>query len=313
MEDPIRADNLSKCYGNKPVLDAVTFAVRPGECLAVFGLSGCGKSVLFRLLCGMQWADSGTVSHGNQPPAIAFSSPAFTGNLTPSEILWMHARLYGIPGRKRHAVVRSALMTARLESKRDKRLCTLTPTELKLLEVARALMAPVDVLLLDDPMSGLDFSSRQELWSHLLRLRMDDGKSIVVATSRPEDAELCDRIMLLHEGRVLALGTLEQLRALVGPDALVVKPLDEKQNGFNGKLWTGVVGRDQDGSQAIEMSPNARPKELLNQLPSGVSAIRYKPRSVSSILEELILRPGLFGRDIEAGQEESESETLQES
>lgn len=293
MQGRIRAENLCKRYGSLIALDQASLAASSGECLGIFGLSGAGKSTLLRILAGIEPPDSGEVISTDSQAAISFQAPISAGVLTPCETLWLHAVLYGIPRRKRHAAVREMLTLVNLDSVRDRRSGTLSGAARKLLEVARALLSPADILLLDEPMADIDFETRRRLWEHLLRIRSHDRKTVILATSRPEDAELCDRIVLLHEGRVLADGTAAELRGMVGPEALVIKPAAAKARAS--KLgWTGVVGREQDGYLVVETDPASRPVELLRQISGDVAAVRMHVRGLDSVLEELIARPELL-------------------
>ena len=292
VQERIRADNLCKRYGSTTALDGFSLEARAGECVGIFGISGAGKSAAIRILAGIEAPDAGTVSRGGSPRRIGICSqtPSFDGVLTPAEILWLYATLYEIPRGKRHAAIREVLALVGLDSWRNRRLGSLSGGAHKLLEVARALLSPSDLLLLDEPMAGLDFDARRRLWEHLLNIRTYDGKTIILATSRPEDAELCDRILLLHEGRVLATGTLAELRDMVGPEAMVIRPVRAKGAGAPKAGWAGVVGREEeDGSFVVELGPESRPAELVRQI-SGAAAVRLHPRGVDSVLEELTKR-----------------------
>ena len=289
MQELIRADNLCKRYGSITALDGVSLAASAGECVGIFGASGAGKSTAIRLLAGIEAPDLGTISSTCRLAGICFQTPSFDKALTPVETLWLCATIYEIPRGKRHSAIREALAIIGLDSCRNRRIGSLPGGARKLLGAAQALLSPSELLLLDEPMADLDFDARRRLWERLLNIRTHDGKTIILATSRPDDAELCDRIVLLHEGRVLAAGTPAELRSMAGPEALVIKPIKAKGAGPPKAGWAGIVGREEDGSFVVEIGPESRPTELLRQI-SGVAAVRLRPRGLDSILEELAKR-----------------------
>lgn len=290
MQELIRAENLSKRYGSVTALEAVSIAALREEVCGVFGPSGSGKSALIRLLAGMETPDSGTILHSEGKPAVSFAEPALDESLTPLEILNLHAVLYEIPRVKRRGAVRETLALFELDSVRDRRVSTLSSGVRKQVELARVLISPSAILLLDEPMSGLDSIVRERVWNHLLMLKSLEHRTIVVATARPEDAELCDRITLLNRGRVLADGTVSRLRSMVGAEAVVIKPLGPKRPGGRG-AWAekrAITMSDDDGSLVVEMSADSRPAEFVREVSGRAAAVRLRPKGLGVVLEELI-------------------------
>ncbi len=285
MAELLRADNLSKSYGHVTALDGVSLSVHEGECLGVYGFSGAGKTALLRMLAGED--ASRAVSRFGGQIGFARQKPFLNGRLTPSEAMWLYASLYRIPRGKRRSVISNVLSLLGLTVHADTQICRLPSGEQKLVEIARALLSPGDLLILDEPMSGLDSNMRHWLWEHLLKLRAHEAKSIVIATSRPEDAELCDRVVLLHKGRVLASGTPAELRGVIAQETLVVRPIGAKHLTSTKPLWNGVVESEHDEFLSIEVNPEWPPTEILRQVPYDVSAIRVTRRGLDSILGEL--------------------------
>jgi ABC-2 type transport system ATP-binding protein len=281
MEQSIRAEKICKRYRDLTALDNVYLEAHAGECLGVFGVSGAGKSVLLRILAGLEVPDSGDVLAADRRAGFASQSPALDALLTPAETLWLHACLCDIPRRKRWSAVRETLSLLGLDSERNRRIGTLPDGDLKLLELGTALICPADVLLLDEPMACLDSGTRHRLWERLLSLRASGRKAIVMSTSRTEDAELCDRVILLHRGRVVAEGTVSELRNTVGPEALVVRQRKSPRRG------PGVVGKEEDGSLTFEFGAEAQPVELVKQIGSDAAGVVIRPRGLDSVLDEL--------------------------
>lgn len=290
MQERIRAESLSKRYGSVTALEAVSIAALREEVCGIFGPAGSGKSALIRLLAGIETPDSGTVFHSEGKPAVSFAEPALDESLTPLEILNLHAVLYGIPRAKRRGAVRETLALFELDPVRDRRVRALSSGVRKQVELARVLISPSAILLLDEPMSGLDSIVRERVWNHLLMLKSIEHRTIVVATARPEDAELCDRITVLNRGRVLADGTVSRLRSMVGAEAVVIKPLGAKRPGGRG-AWAekrAITMSDDDGSLVVEMSADSRPAEFVREVSGRAAAVRLRPKGLGVVLDELI-------------------------
>ena len=259
-----------------------------GECIGIFGLTGAGKSTLLRLLASVEKPDSGTLFPPNLQVGFSPQSPMPEGELTVFEYLMLYSVLYGIPRAKRRSVIREALALMGSEVQRNRRIKTLSVGETKLVDIARTLMCPYNILFFDEPMAGLDWSSRARLWEHLLHLRMSQKKTIVIAISRPEDADLCDRLILIHHGRVKATGTPESLRTGIGAEALVVTPI--KGIGMAQSQGIGLVEKNEEGIFSVEVDPEVHPVELLSLIKGSTAAIRLQPMGLDSILEELVAR-----------------------
>lgn len=297
VQEYIRAENLCKSCCGSTALDGVSITALREEICCVFGPSGSGKSTLLRLLAGIEAPDSGSLTRSDGSPAISFAEPALDDSLTPMEILNLHAALYGIPRRKRRGVIREMILLLDLEEARDSRVCALSSGLRKQVELARTLISPSATLLLDEPMSGLDTIVRERVWNHLMMLKSIEHRTIIIATARPEDAELCDRITVLNKGRVLAEGTVSRLRSMIGPEAVVIKPLGSRKHGARG-TWgdkRAITMAEQDGSLVVEMSADSRPAELVREISGQAAAVRLRPKGLDVVLEELIARSDRHG------------------
>ncbi len=272
-------------------LSGVSLTAMPDEARGVYGRSGAGKSALLRIMSGIETPDSGRIeSEGS--PVISYAEPRLDDAMTPTETLELHCTLYGIPRRKRRSTIRDALVLLDLEPVCDRRISTLTSGTRKRLELARVLISPSPTLLLDEPMAGLDDLMRERVWNHLLMLRTAEHRTIVVATARSEDAELCDRIAVLHNGKILADGTISHLRGIIGPEVVVIRPLSAGRPGGRG-TWAdkrAITMSEQDGSVVVDMSAESTPTELLGEIAAQAAGVRLSPRSLSVVLEELITR-----------------------
>ncbi len=219
----IEIDALEKTYaGGKRALDGVTFDVPRGQIFGLLGPNGAGKSTLINILSGMVNKSGGRaaiwgfdidkhprnakVSIGIVPQEILFD-PFFT----PAETLELQAGLYGVPKRERRTM--ELLRAVRLEDKADAYSRTLSGGMKRRLLVAKAMVHSPPVLVLDEPTAGVDIELRQQLWNYVRELNAQ-GVTIVLTTHYLEEAEeLCDRIAIINNGRLIAN---EPTRVLVG-------------------------------------------------------------------------------------------------
>jgi len=233
MEEPaIRIESLSKTYaGGKTALNSVSFDVPRGQIFGLLGPNGAGKSTLINILAGLVVKTGGKVriwgfdidehprnskrSIGVVPQEIIFD-PFFT----PRETLEIQAGLYGIPAGERQS---DALLAAmHLTDKADAYSRTLSGGMKRRLLVAKAMVHSPPILVLDEPTAGVDVELRRQLWDYVRRLNAQ-GVTIVLTTHYLEEAEeLCDRIAIIHHGRVIANEPTRELVAKAQEKAVVV-------------------------------------------------------------------------------------------
>lgn len=291
MQELLRVDNLCKRFGRGRVLDGITLSANYGEIAGVYGLSGSGKSVLLRILAGLEKPSSGKIFRTDRGASISFETPKLEENLSCIEYLWLCASVCGIPKSKRHAACREILSLFDLDQERDARISSLPDGARKLLDVGRCLISPFDLLLLDEPSAGLDFSQRTVLWEYLLRVRRGGTKCIMVAVSRPEEAELCDRLIILHEGRIIAEGTPSELKDAAGPEKVSIS-LEEASSDKR----LALVCEEKEGELVLSTEKGTAARQALRSS-EGVSSVRIRQRRLDSVLEHLIGSEGKKSRD----------------
>jgi ABC-2 type transport system ATP-binding protein len=233
MDEPaIRIETLSKTYaGGKKALDDVSFDVPRGQIFGLLGPNGAGKSTLINILAGLVVTTGGKVtiwgfdidehprnakrSIGVVPQEIIFD-PFFT----PRETLEIQAGLYGIPPSQRHSDELLAAM--HLTDKANAYSRTLSGGMKRRLLVAKAMTHSPPILVLDEPTAGVDVALRRQLWNYVRKLHAQ-GVTIVLTTHYLEEAEeLCDRIAIIHHGRVIANEPTRELVAKAQEKSVVV-------------------------------------------------------------------------------------------
>ena len=219
----IEAHGLTKRFGDFTSVDNVSFTIQQGEIFGFLGSNGCGKSTTMKMLTGLLQATSGTAELLGAPVdagsvatrmRVGYMSQAFSlyEELTVRQNLALHARLYRLGARSK-AAIRDALTQFDLADVADVKPSALPLGIRQRLQLAAACLHRPEVLILDEPTSGVDPAARDMFWRHLLRMSREDKITIFVTTHFMNEAARCDRISFMHQGRVLAVGTPAKLVA----------------------------------------------------------------------------------------------------
>jgi ABC-2 type transport system ATP-binding protein len=224
----IRTENLSRYFGAVRAVQALGIRVEQGEVFGLLGPNGAGKTTTIKMLTTLLKPTSGAAFVcGNDVVRQAVRVRRLIGyvpqlisadgTLTGYENLMVFARLYDLPARECRARVRSALEFMGLEDFADRLVRQYSGGMIRRLEIAQSVLHRPPVLFLDEPTVGLDPGARRLVWEHLARLRGEYGTTILMSTHQMEEAEsVCDRVAILHHGRVAAVGTPPELKAAVG-------------------------------------------------------------------------------------------------
>ena len=219
--------DLVRRFGHFTAVDHLSFSVRRGEVFGLLGANGAGKTTTFRMLCGLLPATSGTLrvaganlleSRAEARERLGYMAQKFSlyAALSVRENLEFFARAYGLRGARKKARLDWALGEFELEPFAGLASGELPGGFKQRLSLAAALLHEPDMLFLDEPTSGADPVARREFWSRINSLA-DRGVTVVVTTHFMEEAEYCDRILILDAGRALAEGTPAQIRARARP------------------------------------------------------------------------------------------------
>jgi ABC-2 type transport system ATP-binding protein len=233
--EPVELADLRRTYGDRVALDGVTLTVRAGELFGLLGPNGGGKTTLFRVLTTTLPPTSGTARVlGHTLPTesaavreaigVVFQSASLDKMLTVRENLTHQGHLYGLSGAELAARIAKNLELVGIADRANERADSLSGGLRRRAELAKGLLHDPKVLFLDEPSTGLDPGARRDLWDHLARLRDERGVTSLVTTHLMEEAERCDRVGILDRGKLVALGTPEELRASVGGDVVTIVP-----------------------------------------------------------------------------------------
>lgn len=220
----IEARGLWRRFGDFVAVRDVSFRIARGEIFGFIGSNGCGKTTTMKMLTGLLEPSSGEASLFGQPAGqrdaaarrrVGYMSQGFSlyQELSVRQNLLLHARLFDLP--ERQAQARCAAMARRfgLEPVLDALPASLPPGLRQRLSLAVAMVHAPELLILDEPTSGVDPIARDQFWDQMLQLSRQDGVTIFMSTHFMNEAERCDRVALMHAGRVLASGTPAALRA----------------------------------------------------------------------------------------------------
>jgi ABC-2 type transport system ATP-binding protein len=220
----VLVDDLVVDRGGRRVLDGVSLSVAAGTVTGLLGPSGSGKTTLMRAIVGVQQISRGRVTVLGQPagsPALrrlvgyVTQAPSVYGDLTVGANARYFATVYGADETAAEAAIGDVGLTARADQHADK----LSGGELARLSLACALVATPRLLVLDEPTVGLDPVLRADLWAQFHRLA-DRGVTLVVSSHVMDEADRCDRLLLLRDGQLLADDTPQELRTRTGTDDL---------------------------------------------------------------------------------------------
>ncbi|WP_233801059.1 nodulation factor ABC transporter ATP-binding protein NodI [Paraburkholderia sp. HP33-1] len=231
---PIEFHQVRKNYGEKTVVDGLSFHVNAGECFGLLGPNGAGKTTTLRMLLGIAAPNAGAIRLCGEPiPGRARIARSRVGvvpqfdNLDPDftvrENLLVFGRYFGLSASQCRAAVPGLLEFARLENKADARVSELSGGMKRRLTLARALINDPDVLIMDEPTTGLDPQARHLIWERLRSL-LARGKTILLTTHFMEEAErLCHRLCVIEEGRKIAEGAPRALiESEIGCDVIEI-------------------------------------------------------------------------------------------
>ena len=278
----MEAHGLTKRFGDFTAVDHVSFTIQKGEIFGFLGSNGCGKSTTMKMLTGLLEATEGDATLLGKPidaggldtkMRVCYMSQAFSlyEELSVRRNLDLHARLYQM-GAKGAAAVEEALQQFDLADVADTAPASLPLGIRQRLQLAAACLHHPEVLILDEPTSGVDPAARDMFWRHLLKLSREDKITIFVSTHFMNEAARCDRISFMHKGRVLAVGTPAELAARQNAPDLeeaFVQYLIEAESD-DGHSEQGRLGQDpimlSDSTDWVSTQPTATAADFSDDL-----------------------------------------------
>ncbi|HKF16758.1 MAG TPA: ABC transporter ATP-binding protein [Candidatus Dormibacteraeota bacterium] len=303
----IEVRHLVKRYkkAEKNAVDDVSFGVRPGEFFSLLGPNGAGKTTTISILTTTLAPTSGHVTVDGldavndaagvrRKVGIIFQKPSLDQNLSGEENVRLHAMLYGLypyrpfyramPRQYRNQVAELAAVLG-LEKEIFKPVKTLSGGMKRKLEIIRGLMHKPKVLFLDEPTAGLDAASRRSLWAYLREVRAEYETTIFLTTHYLEEAEEADRICILDQGRVVALGTPDQIKAQLVSEWLVLDAADRAS--LRRELEALGVTFEQQGQFKVTLNGHSA-QEVIRSLVTPLTVLRTHSPSLEDAYLEIV-------------------------
>ena len=299
----IRIVGVSHTYPGKgktpprQALKEIDLDIQSGEMIALLGPNGSGKSTLLRILTTALRAERGTVEIGGhdllkEPRAVrrqlgvVFQKPALDRKMSVRENLVAAGQLYGMVRRDIDARIIALLEGLKLRDRLDEKVEALSGGLARRVELAKALLPEPQVLILDEPTTGLDPISRQEFWHEVGNLR-GEGTTVLVTTHILDEAAACDRVAIMHEGDLLECAPPEVLQQSIGRQVLALKGTDlhlllgqiEEAFHIRGRLVDGVLRFSLEEPFSIDA--------LLNQFSQSISDLSLSHPSLDDVFVHL--------------------------
>ena len=294
----IEVQNLTHRYGPRIALSGVSFAVGQGEIFGLLGPNGGGKSTLFRILSTMMVPTGGrAVLAGHdvarEPAAVrrhvgvVFQSQSLDKALTVEENLRAQGHLHGLHGAPLRERMEHAMKQLGLTDRRRDLVESLSGGLRRRVEIAKALLHHPQVMLMDEASTGLDPAARRDLSNYVEALRRHEGVTILLTTHILEEADRCDRLVLLHQGKIVAEGTPAALRSRIGGDVVVLETEDTVSLAGGIQRRFGLEPKVMDGQVRVEIENGHRfITEVVEAFPGTVASVAlHKPT-----LEDVFVR-----------------------
>lgn len=297
----IAVQGLSHRYGDRTALDGLSFDVARGEIFGLLGPNGSGKTTLFRMLCTLLPVQTGQAfllerDVSVEPDAvrreigITFQSPSLDDRLTVRENLRHQGHLYGLSGPRLRDRITDLLGRVGMTDRAGDAVSTLSGGMKRRVEIAKGLLHQPQLLLLDEPSTGLDPGARRDLWLYLKQLRDEQGVTILVTTHLLEEAEQCDRLAILNRGVLVALDSPDALRASIGGDCVSLRCDDPETLARSIRERFSVPVQQVGDSLRIERAEGHRLiVELIEAYPEAIASISLSKPTLEDVF---VLRTG---------------------
>jgi ABC-2 type transport system ATP-binding protein len=291
----ISVENLIHRYETRTALDGVSFQVRPAELFGLLGPNGSGKTTLFRILSTLMVPTAGRAvirefDVAKEPASVrrqigvVFQAQSVDPKLTAYENLWHQGHLYGLRGSGLKSRIKEILSRVGLADRAKEYVETFSGGMQRRIELAKGLLHHPSVLLLDEPTTGLDPGARRDLWQYLQILRDEERVSVIVTTHLMEEAERCDRLAILNEGKLVALGTPAELKKEIGGDVILLDARDPESLARRIQLKFNVEASVMEGQVRLEMENGHRfIAEVVEAFPGEIQAVSVSKPSLEDV------------------------------
>jgi ABC-2 type transport system ATP-binding protein len=291
----ITVENLAHQYDGRVALQGVSFEVQRAELFGLLGPNGSGKTTMFRILSTLMVPRGGravilgndAATHPNslrRQIGVVFQAQSIDLKLTAGENLMHQGHLYGLKGKALKSRIAEMLERVGLSDRRNEKAETFSGGMQRRLELAKGLLHDPSVLLLDEPTTGLDPGARIDLWRYLQRLRDEEKVTVLVTTHLMEEAERCDRLAFLNEGKLVALGTPTELKHEIGGDVVVLDAKNAESLAERISARYGIDAKVVDNQVRLERENGHRfITDVVEAFPGDIEAISVSKPSLEDV------------------------------
>jgi ABC-2 type transport system ATP-binding protein len=303
----IEVKDLVKNYNGVRAVDGVTFDVHEGETFGFLGPNGAGKTTTINILCTLLGFDSGTASVSGfdclkRPQMVrtsiglVFQEYTLDNELTAYENLKFHCYMYNMEKRVAEDRIDEILGVVGLNERRNDVVKKFSGGMKRRLEIARGLLHRPKVLFLDEPTLGLDPQTRSHVWDFIKKLKASEGNTVFMTTHYMDEAEICDRVAIIDNGRLIACAAPEELKRSLKGDTIYIRTTDDEQAAGVIETKFGLKARrlEHGLSLMVEAGEKFIPR-LFEGLGTGILSVNIKRPS----LEDVFIN--LTGREIREG------------
>ncbi|HLP88710.1 MAG TPA: ABC transporter ATP-binding protein [Nostocaceae cyanobacterium] len=292
----LKINKLNKSFGNRKVLQDLTLQLEPGEIYGLLGANGAGKTTTINIICNLLKADSGEITLNNQPVSeatkkligIAPQENLLYKSLSCAENLKFFADIYGLKREIREKQIQETLAAVNLLDRAKSPVETLSGGMQRRVNIAVALVHEPKLVILDEPTTGLDIEARYEIWELIKQLK-SQGITVLLTTHLLDEAErLCQRIGILKQGKILAEGTLAELRGLIPAEEIVVIETQQEQEAIALAQKYNFTPRRYGSDLAFWLPETLELKEILNRFEGiKIASISRQPVRLEHIYVEV--------------------------
>jgi ABC-2 type transport system ATP-binding protein len=295
----VAVENLTHRYGERVALSGVSFTVKEGEIFGLLGPNGGGKSTLFRILSTLMAPTQGKASicgHDvdresaavRRRIGVVFQSQSLDKKLTVEENLRGQGHLHGMSGAALRERIEKVLARLSLSDRRGDLVEVLSGGLRRRVEIAKGLLHQPSVLLMDEASTGLDPGARRELWQYILELREREGVTVLLTSHILDEADRCDRLALLHEGKLVSEGSPAELKSKIGGDVVTLETPDPTALSEKIESRFQVRPVTVDGTLRVEIDNGHRfITEVVEAFPGAIDSVAlHKPTLEDVFLQE---------------------------
>jgi ABC-2 type transport system ATP-binding protein len=292
----LRIENLKKSYGGRPVLQDLTLNIPDGEIYGLLGQNGAGKTTTINIICNLLKADSGAIAINNQSVSeatkkligVAPQENLLYKTLSCEENLNFYAQIYGLNAQERRQQVKICLAAVNLLDRAKSPVETLSGGMQRRLNIAVALVHQPKLVILDEPTTGLDIEARYEIWDLIRRLK-SQGITVLLTTHLLDEAErLCQRIGIMKGGRIVAEGSLEELRKRILAQEIVVVQTTQEEKAIARGKECGFTHRYYGNDLAFWLPEQLELKEIISRFDGiPLASIARQPVRLEHIYVEV--------------------------